>query len=164
MNFTPISINNYVALHLKNNPSQKEEDLRRNLETAIRDYENNVKCSCGEDIWVIGSASIGNSCYTCMTGEKLPTENYEIDSVVPYFTEADAFTVDDWGENSLEFLGEGNYRNDDGTIIDPDLYPTPKKCLSCKNFILKSQKVYCTLNKIGQEPGEEFQCGSFDGV
>ncbi|RYM31487.1 hypothetical protein ERX46_16405 [Brumimicrobium glaciale] len=164
MDFTPISINEYIALHLINNPSHKEEDLRNNLETSLADYNKNVKCSCGEDIWVIGSASLKNGCYTCLTGEKLPTDNYEIDSVVPYFTEADAFTVDDWGDFNLDFLGGGNYRDDDGTIIDPDSYPTPKMCLSCKNFIRKSQRVLCTLNKISQEPGEEFQCGSFDGV
>ena len=162
MNYTPISIDNYVALHLKNNPSIKEEELRQKLDTAISDYNKNIKCSCGKDIWVIGSASIGNSCYSCITGEKLPTDNYEIDCVVTHFTEADAFTVNDWGEFNLDFLGEGNYRNDDGTIIDPDSFPTPKKCLNCKNFVLKSQKVLCTLNKIDQEPGEEFICGGFD--
>ncbi|PWH86627.1 hypothetical protein [Brumimicrobium oceani] len=164
MNFTPISKQEYVALHLLNNPSTNEAELRNNLDQKITDFKNNVRCSCGNDIWVIGSASLGNGCYKCLTGENLPTKHYEIDSALPCYTEADAFTVDDWGEFSLDFLGEGNYRDDDGTIIDPDLYPTPKMCLSCKNFILKSQKVLCTLNKISQEEGEDFECGGFDAV
>jgi len=127
MNFTPISKNNYLALHLKNNPSIIEAELRRNLETALTAYNNRIKCSCGEDIWVVGSASVGNSCYTCITGNNLPKDNYEIDSVVTHFTEADAFSVNDWGEFDLDFLGEGNYNDDDGNRIDPDLFPTPKK-------------------------------------
>ncbi|PKR81275.1 hypothetical protein CW751_05500 [Brumimicrobium salinarum] len=147
-----------------NNPSTNEAELRHNLEKTLRDYNKNIKCSCGKDIWVIGSASLGNGCYTCLTGEELPTVNYELDSVVAQetpFTEADAFTVNDWDDFDLDFLGEGNYYDDDGTKIDPNSYPTPKMCLSCKNFILKSQKVLCTLNKIGKEPGEEFECGDY---
>jgi len=79
MGFIPITIDKYVALHLKNNPSEKEVDLRKHLQSAINDYNNGTKCSCGNDIWVIGSASVGNSCFTCITGDSYPTDDYEID-------------------------------------------------------------------------------------
>jgi len=166
-NFTPISKQEYVALHLMNNPSTNEGELRKNLEKKLTDFNNKIKCSCGKDIWVIGSASLGNGCYNCLTGETLPTDNYELDSVVaekPHFTEADAFTVNDCGDFDLDFMGEGNYYDDYGNKINPDSYPTPKMCLSCRNFILKSQKILCTLNKINQEEGEDFECGAFDPV
>lgn len=167
MNFTPISKQEYVALHLMNNPSTNEAELRNKLDRVLSDFNEGIKCDCGSPLWVIGSASLGMGCYSCLTGEELPTENFEIDSVVVQetpFTEADAFTVNDWGEFDLDFLGEGNYNDDYGNRIDPDSYPTPKMCLSCKNFILKSQRVLCTLNKISQEVGKDFECGGFDPV
>ncbi len=167
MDFTPISINNYLALHLKNNPSANEAKLRSKLDRILSEFNEGIKCDCGNPLWVIGSALLGMGCYSCLTGEKLPTENFEIDIVVTektHFTEADAFTVNDWGEFDLSFLEEGNYNDDYGNRIDPNLYPTPRMCLSCKNFILKSQRVLCTLNKISQEVGEKFECGGFDPV
>ena len=82
MGFIPITIDKYVALHLKINPSENEVDLRKHLQSALNDYNNGAKCSCGNDIWVIGSASVGNSCFTCITGESYPTDDYEIDSTV----------------------------------------------------------------------------------
>lgn len=167
MNFTPISKQEYLALHLINNPSTDEAELRSKLDNTLQEFNAGIKCHCGNPIWVIGSASLGNGCYSCLTGESLPTDNYEIDTVVaeetPY-KEADAFTVNDLGDFELSFLGEGNYFDDDGNIIDPNSYPTPKMCLSCKNFILKSQKIMCTLMKVGLEEGENFECGTFDPV
>jgi hypothetical protein len=63
MQFIPISIKEYVKKHLKNNPSENERDLNKRLQTALADYKRGVKCSCGNDIWVIGAATVGYSCY-----------------------------------------------------------------------------------------------------
>ena len=41
-----------------------------------------IKYSCGNDIWVVGSASVGNSCFTCITGESYPIDDYEIDKLL----------------------------------------------------------------------------------
>mgnify|MGYP001588103805 FL=1 len=82
MGFVPISIDKYVTMHLKNNPSEKEVDVRKYLKSALNAYINGSKCSCGNDIWVIGSAFVGNSCFTCITGESYPTNDYEIDSAI----------------------------------------------------------------------------------
>jgi hypothetical protein len=82
MGFVPITIDKYIKMHLKNNPSEKEAELRKNLNFAIDAYNKGIKCSCGNDIWVIGSASVGNSCFTCITGESYPSEDYEIDIVM----------------------------------------------------------------------------------
>ena len=82
MGFVPITIDKYVAMHLKINPSENEVDLRKHLKSALNDYNNGIKCSCGNDIWVIGSASLGNSCFSCISGESYPIDDYEIDSAI----------------------------------------------------------------------------------
>jgi hypothetical protein len=82
MGFIRISIDTYIKLHLKNNPSESRADLERRLKRALKDYKNGGKCSCGNDIWVIGSASVGNSCFTCITGESTPIDDYEIASAI----------------------------------------------------------------------------------
>ena len=58
MGFIPISIDEYIKKHLKSNPSESETDLRKRLNRALTDYKNGLKCHCGNDIWVIGSASV----------------------------------------------------------------------------------------------------------
>ena len=80
MGFKKISIDSYIKLHLKSNPSENKTNLEERLKSALKDYKNGVKCSCGNDIWVIGSAVVGNSCFTCITGESMPTDDYEIDT------------------------------------------------------------------------------------
>jgi hypothetical protein len=81
--FVPISIDDYVKNHLKINPLEEENDLRENLNTALAAFQRGVNCYCGNDIWVIGSAMSGNSCFTCITGESFPNEDYEIDEALP---------------------------------------------------------------------------------
>ncbi len=82
MGFVSISIDKYIKKHLASNPFENKQDLKNRLNSALADYKNGVKCSCGNDIWVIGSATVGNSCYTCITGESHPEGDYEIDLVV----------------------------------------------------------------------------------
>ena len=82
MAFVPISIDEYVKKHLASNPSENQKNLRGYLNSALDAYKNEVKCHCGNDIWVIGSAFVENSCFTCITGESHPTDDYEIDSAV----------------------------------------------------------------------------------
>ena len=82
MGFISISIDKYIKKHLDSNPSENEIDLKKRLNSALEDYKNGVKCSCGNDIWVIGSASVGNSCFTCVTGESIPDDDYEISSAI----------------------------------------------------------------------------------
>lgn len=44
----------------------------------LADYQAGARCDCGEPIWVIGSAETGHMCFTCITGEADPSEDYEI--------------------------------------------------------------------------------------
>jgi len=78
MGFLPIKLSDYVRKHLKANPREKEREVTARLRRALADYKAGARCHCGEAIWVIGSAVVGNACFTCITGEAYPSEDYEI--------------------------------------------------------------------------------------
>jgi len=78
MAFVPIQLKEYVKLHLRSNPSEKAADVTARLQSALEDYKAGLRCDCGEPIWVIGSAEAGLMCFTCITGESYPSEDYEI--------------------------------------------------------------------------------------
>lgn len=82
MGFIPISIEEYIKKHMKSNPRWNEAELRESLKSTLADYKKGVKCHCGSDIWVIGSAFVEYSCFTCITGESHPSYDYEIDSAI----------------------------------------------------------------------------------
>ena len=77
--FIPISIKKYVNLHLKHNKDQDRKELTEALDDALSANKHDVKCACGNPIWVIGSALSGYACFTCITGEADPEDDYEID-------------------------------------------------------------------------------------
>ena len=77
--FKPIKIEEYVKLHLNSNPGTNRDDLLQRLEFAAASAKNGVRCACGNPIWIIGSAEAGLSCFTCITGEPHPDNDYEID-------------------------------------------------------------------------------------
>ena len=77
--FVQISMKKYIELHLKNDPGSSREEMTAALTCALRDHKAGVRCNCGNPIWVIGSAVAGNACFTCITGEAMPNEDYEID-------------------------------------------------------------------------------------
>jgi len=79
MSFVPIELSDYVKLHLKSNPGEKARDVEARLQSALADYRAGRGCQlCGAPIWVIGSAEVGLMCFTCITGEAYPSEDYEI--------------------------------------------------------------------------------------
>src|SRR5208283_817003 len=82
MGFIPIGVKEYVKLHMKINPDENPADLLRRFRTGIGDALAGARCHCGEPIWGIGSVSSGHACFTCITGEADPSEDYEIDEVL----------------------------------------------------------------------------------
>ena len=80
--FTPISLDEYVELHLRANRGSIREEIIKGLQGALDDYQNGAKCGCGNPIWVVGSAVAGNGCFTCITGEAVPENDYEIDIAI----------------------------------------------------------------------------------
>jgi len=78
--FVPTSLEKYVELHLKSNPDASREEITTALRDTLRAYKRGAKCiNCGNPIWVIGSALAANMCFTCITGEAIPEDDYEID-------------------------------------------------------------------------------------
>lgn len=77
--FIPISIKEYVNLHIEHNKDQDHKQLTEALDDALSAYQHGVKCACSNPIWVIGSALSGYACFTCITGEAYPEDDYEID-------------------------------------------------------------------------------------
>jgi len=77
--FTPISLPEYVKLHLHNNPGTKRSELIARLRQGLDARRKGTLCQCGNPIWVIGSAEMGLSCFTCITGEPEPDHDYELE-------------------------------------------------------------------------------------
>jgi len=78
MGFAPIAIDAFVKLHVKSNPTEDAAGLESRLEKALAAHRAGDTCDCGEPIWVIGSAIAGHACFTCITGEAMPDNDYEI--------------------------------------------------------------------------------------
>jgi len=77
--FKPIALDDYIQKHLAANPGDNRTETSKNLKAALRAFKAGVKCSCGNPIWVIGSAFAGQACFTCITGQADAGEDYEID-------------------------------------------------------------------------------------
>ena len=72
----------YVKLHVKANPDENPGELLARLRSCVSDALAGARCYCGAPIWVVGSVSAGYRCFTCITGEAFPSEDYEIDEVL----------------------------------------------------------------------------------
>jgi hypothetical protein len=82
MGFVPIGIREYAKLHMKANPAENPTELLARLRSCVSDALKGARCHCGAPIWVVGSVSAGHACFTCITGEAFPSEDYEIDEVL----------------------------------------------------------------------------------
>ena len=50
------------------------------------------------------------------------------------------------------------YFNDDGTEVNPDLFPKPSLCLNCRNNDDPNEEVLCSLTRLDQRDEDEFKC------
>lgn len=157
MGVLSISIDEYIALHLKNNPSEKEAELRRNINTALEAFNEGESCECGNEIWVIGTAKVGNSCFTCITGESEETDHYEIDTVLIEKENR----LDPWYGDNFEIFKSGKYFDDNGNEINMDLIKKPALCLICIYNKDKDEEILCNLNRADQRNDKEFKCFQF---
>ena len=80
--FVKIGLEEYADLHIRSNPGTDRADFLNRLRGALEARRRGVRCRCGENIWVIGSAELGYSCFTCITGEASPDQDYEIAEAV----------------------------------------------------------------------------------
>ncbi len=158
MSFIPISIEQYIKKHLKSNPSKNEKDLKRQLKTALANYQYGVKCSCGNDIWVIGSAFSGNGCFTCITGESLPDNDFEIDLAIKKSENKKGRRhVDDIEPSQI-----WGFFDDDGYEINTDLIKKPSLCITCRHNNDPYQELLCQMTRYDQRNDDDFICGAFE--
>ncbi len=160
MGFRKISIEKYIELHLKNNPTQNKAELEKRLKNALKDYQKGIKCYCGNDIWVIGSASVGNSCFTCITGEKMPIDDYEIDSAIkkPGNKKGQRHIS---GIKPSEIHG---FFDDEGHEINTELIKKPTLCLTCVHDDDPKEEPFCNMNRFDQQDEKEFQCFAYKKI
>jgi hypothetical protein len=160
MRFKKISIEKYVELHLKSNPSENKNDLEKRLKSALEDYRNRIKCSCGNDIWVIGSAAVGNSCFTCITGESEPTDDYEIDSAIKKQANRKGQRhIDKMKSNEIH-----GFFDDDGYEINSELIKKPSLCLTCLHDDDPNEELLCNMNRFDQKDEKEFKCFAYKRI
>lgn len=159
MGFKPITIDKYVALHLRNNPEENEKELRNNLQTALKAYHNGKKCSCGNDIWVIGSAFVGHSCFTCITGESYTHDDFEIESALKKSENKEGRRHIDKMEKT-EIHG---FFDDDGYEINTNLIKKPTLCITCKNNDNENEEeqLLCNMTRYDQKNENEFICFAY---
>lgn len=160
MGFVPISIDTYIKKHLENNPTENEKDLRERLNSAILDYKNGVKCSCGNDIWVIGSASAGNNCFTCITGENVPTDDYEIDIAIKKNQNRKGRRH----INDIDPTKIAGFFDDDGYEINIDLIKKPSLCLTCINDNDPNEELLCNMTRYDQKVDTDFKCFAYKKI
>jgi hypothetical protein len=157
MGFFPITIDAYIIKHLASNPEQNENELRDQLNHALKAYKNGQKCACGADIWVIGSAFSGHKYFECISGKASPDFDFEIDTAIKKKEGNTPEIFDD----DLDFLTGGSYFDDDGNELDPNSVPIPALCLNCRFYEDPYELVLCNLNRLDQRDDEEFICYAF---
>jgi hypothetical protein len=58
------------------------------------------------------------------------------------------------------------YYDDDGNELNPDLYPKPQLCLSCKKNEDEDEfeEILCNLNRLDQTDDSEFKCFAYENI
>jgi hypothetical protein len=157
----PVTIDDYVKVHLKKNPNENEKVLRVRIEAALDDYNNGVKCHCGKDIWVAGSATAPFACFSCITGKSHPQGEYEIDSALDKRDKDGRRNIDEMDPGQI-----GGIFTDEGYEIDPNTIKKPSLCLTCvrDNSHDWEDDVLCNLNRYDQRNSRKFKCGSYEKI
>ena len=136
---------------MRSNPKSSERKVKNNLLRALNDFESGVHCACGNDLWVIGSSFSGNGCFSCITGETDSSQDFEIDKALPKRNHI-----------QREIINTSGYFDDNGNELNPDLYPTPHLCLSCKKNDNSNEEVLCNLTRLDQVGAREFKCFAYE--
>ena len=63
--FAPISIDDFLKAHKRNNPTENIKEYRAALEQTVQAKKSGAVCSqCGNPIWALGTATVGwNGCF-----------------------------------------------------------------------------------------------------
>lgn len=56
------------------------------------------------------------------------------------------------------------FYDDDGTEVNPDFFPKPQLCLSCKKNDDANEELLCSLTRLDQRDEEEFNCFAYENI
>jgi hypothetical protein len=56
------------------------------------------------------------------------------------------------------------FYDDDGTEFNPDLFPKPSLCISCKKDGLREKEIFCNLTRAYQQGEGEFECEVYEPI
>lgn len=56
------------------------------------------------------------------------------------------------------------YFDDDGTEVNPDLFPKPQLCLSCRKNNDPSEELVCNVTRMDQRDETEFKCFAYSNM
>lgn len=159
MAFIPITIDNFIKEYMESNPDENEKVLRVRLEEALFNYQKGVKCTCGNDIWVIGAVTAWNSCFSCNTGEKHPAGDYEIEPAIEKRDKYGRRHIDEMDPRCINGMFD-----DEGYEINPASIKKPPLCLLCLKNIDPDweEELLCNLNRNDQADEKKFKCGAFE--
>lgn len=77
-NFKHISLDAYIEKHIRLNSGTDSKALKKSLLYFRQLKTEGIKCQCGDELWVIGSAIAGKGCFRCITNESDKSDDYEI--------------------------------------------------------------------------------------
>ena len=157
--WNPISVDEFVKLHLEKNPKEDEKVLRVRIEAAMDDYKKGVKCQCGKDIWIIGSASAPFGCFRCISGREFPAGDYKIDGAIDKRDKDGRININNMDPRKINGIFD-----DDGFMINMDSIKKPTLCMTCfKNFIADwDENLLCDMNRADQRDEKEFECYAYE--
>ena len=135
----------------------KEKEVRQALKEALAFYKKGKRCDCGNDIWVIGSAFVGYSCFTCITGEGFPEEDYELkEAIKKRLSTQGRRHIDD-----IPPLQIAGFFDDDGYEITSKDIIKPSLCVICANNNDSKQEFLCNMTRFDQQDAKEFICHAY---
>jgi hypothetical protein len=157
--WNPISIEKFVKIHLRKNPNENEKVLRVRIEAALDDYKNGIKCQCGKDIWIVGSASSPFGCFSCISGKEHPSGDYEIDEALDKRDKFGRRNIDEMDPEKINGMFD-----DDGYEINQNSIKKPSLCLTCLKNIDPDweEELLCNLNRNDQANEKEFKCYAYE--
>jgi len=69
---------------------------------------------------------------------------------------------EDYDDDEEEVPQINGFFNDDGTPFNPNLYPLPSLCMSCKKKDDPNEEILCGLNRMDQVGEKEFKCFAYE--
>jgi hypothetical protein len=154
----PVSIDQYIKIHLKKNPGDNDKTLKMRIESALDYYNCGLKCPCGNDIWIVGSTTAPFGCFSCITGKDHPRGDYEIDTALEKKDKYGRRHIDEMDPQKINGIFD-----DDGYEICQETIKVQPLCLTCIKYNSDSfeEGLLCNMNRNDQAGTKEFKCGAY---